>query len=78
METEFMKMPAPVLPAREGKVSYPVSYAYNGGTIIAGKFYAGYEIPPPVIPAGFKVVELYMALQHNAHPPLKTVKLVRI
>jgi len=77
-DAEFIKLPAPVLAAKEGYVSYPVSYEYNGGTIYKGQYVKGFEIPEPVVPIGFKLVELYMGLQHNAHPPLKTSKLKRI
>lgn len=56
-------------------VTYPVSQEYNGGTIIDGVWYKGYEVPAPKFPKGFKVVSIGCGLQHNAHPPYATVYL---
>ncbi len=50
-------------------VTYPVSYRYNGGTIVDGEWYDGYEVPPPVIPDGYELIGIGIGLQLNAHPP---------
>lgn len=77
--------PAPDLRGRErdkkGKlldsveVTYPVSYCYNGGTSIDGKLYTGYEVPPPILPNGYELVNLGAGLQFNARPPYATMLL---
>jgi len=77
-DVEFIKLPAPKLPAKEGNISYPVSYEYNGGTIYKGQYIKGFEIPEPIVPNGFKLVQLYMGLQLNSCPPMKTNRLRRI
>ncbi len=74
---KLKKVDAPVLSAREGEVQFPSSYRYNGGTIIDGEWYDGYEVGDPIVPAGFKLVGLGVGLQLNAHPPLATQRLVK-
>jgi hypothetical protein len=54
---------------------YAVSYKYNGGTVIDGKWYEGYEVPPPILPTGYKLVGIGVGLQLNASPPLATARL---
>ena len=61
----------------EGAVTYPVSYRYNGGIVVDGKWYEGYEVPPPKIPKGFELVGLGLGLQLNARPPIATMYLQR-
>mgnify|MGYP001609667437 CR=1 FL=1 len=56
-------------------VTYPVSYRYNGGIIIKGKWYDGFKVPPPIIPEGFELVGIGVGLEMNCHPPLATVYL---
>lgn len=56
-------------------VTYPVSYEYNGGTIIDGEWYDGYEVPRPDVPEGFELVGIGCGLQLNAHPPYATAYL---
>lgn len=56
-------------------VTYPVSYRYNGGTIVDGEWYEGYEVPPPDVPKGFSLVGIGCGLQLNAHPPYATAYL---
>ena len=53
-------------------VTYPVSYRYNGGIIIDGKWYEGYTVPRPKVPKGFELVSIGCGLQLNAHPPYAT------
>jgi hypothetical protein len=53
-------------------VTFPVSYRYNGGIVIDDEWYAGYEVPPPVVPAGFELVGIGCGLQLNARPPYAT------
>jgi hypothetical protein len=67
----------PRLPAREGKVTYRVSYDYNGGTIIDGKWYRGIIVNEPIIPAGYELVSIAVGLQLNAIPPFATMYLRR-
>jgi len=57
----------------EGKeVTYAVSYSYNGGIVIENKWYDGYEVPPPLLPAGYAIVGIGVGYQLNARPPLAT------
>ncbi len=77
-EGKFFPWPQPDLtrfakPGKSVEVQYPVSYCYNGGTIINDEWYAGYEVPPPIVPPGFKLVDICVGFQFNAHPPLATV-----
>ena len=53
-------------------VTYPVSYTYNGGIIIDGKLYQGFEVPQPKVPKGFKLVGIGCGFQLNARPPYAT------
>lgn len=61
------------------EVQYDVSYVYNGGTDMTpdGEWYDGFEVSPPILPAGFKLRGLGVGLQHNARPPYATALLVR-
>jgi len=56
-------------------VSYPVSYRYNGGISIDGKWYEGYKVAKPKVPKGFKLVGIGIGLQLNAQPPYATTYL---
>ena len=56
-------------------VSYPVSYKYNGGTVIKGEWYNGYKVSKPIAPKGFALVGIGIGLQLNARPPYATVYL---
>lgn len=53
-------------------VTYPVSYRYNGGTVIDGKWYEGFEVAKPKVPEGYELVDIAILLQLNAHPPYAT------
>ena len=53
-------------------VTYPVSYRYNGGTIIEDEHYEGYEVVKPSTPKGYELVSIGCGLQLNAHPPYAT------
>jgi len=55
------------------EVTYPVSYRYNGGTIIDDEWYTGYEVPPPILPDGYELVNIGVGLQLNARPPYATM-----
>ena len=59
-------------------VTFPVSYRYNGGTIVNGEWYSGYEVPPPKVPKGFELVSIGIGLQLNARPPYATQFLRKI
>lgn len=74
----WFRYPAPDLRGRERlgedvKVRYPVSISYNGGTVIHEKWYAGYKVPDPIVPAGYKLVDMGVGLELNAHPPMATM-----
>ena len=65
-------------------VVYPVSYKYNGGIVLDkkghvcfknGKWYAGFKVPKPIAPKGFKLVDIGVGLNLNAYPPMKTAYL---
>jgi hypothetical protein len=60
------------------EVIFPVSYTYNGGTVIGDEWYSGYEVPTPQVPEGFKLVSLGVSLQLNARPPYATMLLEKI
>jgi hypothetical protein len=60
------------------EVMYAASYEYNGGTAIGDKWYKGYKVPPPYLPAGYKLVGIGVGLELNATPPLATARLVPI
>lgn len=81
---EFKTMPRPVLTEKSGKkvvggreVTFPVSYRYNGGTIIGNEWYQGYEVPQPKLPKGHKLQTLGVGLQLNAKPPYATMLMVK-
>jgi hypothetical protein len=67
------------------QVTFPVSYAYNGGIILTpdgkidincknpkSKWYNGYKVPSPKIPKGYELVGIGVGCQLNAHPPYAT------
>ena len=57
------------------EITYPVSYEYNGGIIIDGKWYKGYDVPKPDVPVGYELVDIGVGLQLNARPPYATMVL---
>jgi len=78
IDDQFLHFPAPDLtskakPGKKVEVTYPVSYSYNGGTVIDDKWYAGYEVPKPIVPKGYKLTSIGVGLQLNAHPPYATM-----
>lgn len=77
-EDGYLLWPQETLPAKEGKVTFAVSYTYNGGTVYRSKWYKGYKCEPPTVPQGFKLVDLAIGLQFNCHPPRATYHLERI
>jgi len=54
-------------------VFFPVSYRYNGGTVIDGKWYEGYSVPKPAIPKGYELFSIHCGLELNARPPTQTM-----
>lgn len=81
---KYFKCPQPVLKYKGEKwgsgkiVTYPVSYRYNGGTIIDGEWYDGYEVPFPSVPNGYKLFNVGIGLQLNAHPPYASMLMKKI
>lgn len=53
------------------EVSFPVSYKYNGGIVIDGKHYDGYEVPNPDLPEGWELLSIGVGLQMT-YPPYCT------
>ncbi len=70
-ETHSFLCEAPDLTKKKvpSTVKFPVSITYNGGTVIDGKWYSGYEVPEPILPPGTELVGMGMGLELNAHPP---------
>ncbi len=73
----YFKVKAPQLERRERwlkrhLVVYPVSYTYNGGIIVDGDWYEGFEVDPPIVPEGFELVDIGVGLDMNNKPPLAT------
>jgi hypothetical protein len=62
-------------PGQSVKVQVSHSVSYNGGTVIKGKWYSGYYVPEPIVPAGYELVSDYSGSQLNAHPPYITMRL---
>lgn len=76
----YKKIASPVIqvPKRDGmEVKYPVSYKYNGGIVIDGKWYDGFKVGKPIVPEGFKLMGIGCGLQFNSIPPEATARLVR-
>jgi hypothetical protein len=59
-------------PGKRVTVHYGTSISYNGGTVIDGKWYAGYEVPDPIVPPGYELVSIGCGLEMNCHPPQAT------
>lgn len=57
------------------EIQYAVTYVYNGGISVGGEWYDGYEVPPPIIPAGMCIVGIGVGLQLNARPPYATARI---
>lgn len=78
-ENNLFAYPAPDLRSRAKakpvEVRVPISYTYNGGTLINGVWYGGYEVPAPIIPDTHELVTLGVGLQLNARPPYATMLL---
>lgn len=60
-------------PGESVKVNVQHGISYNGGTVIDGKWYAGYEVPAPIVPEGYELVSEYVGSELNAHPPYVTM-----
>ena len=65
-------------PGKKIRVTYAVGYSYNGGTVVNGEWFAGFKVPPPIVPAGYKLIGLAVGLELNAHPPQATALLAPI
>lgn len=65
-------------PGERVTITYATGISYNGGTVIDGEWFAGYEVPPPIIPAGYELVHIGVGLDLNSHPPRATALLVPI
>jgi hypothetical protein len=55
--------------ASEVMVKVPVSYTYNGGVLVDGAWYAGFDVGPPVVPATHELVDMACGLDLNHRPP---------
>lgn len=59
-------------------VTYPVSYIYNGGIVINGKWYKGIKVKEPDVPRGYMLKSIGIGLQLNAQPPIATSLLIKV
>jgi len=70
--SKLFKVQPQVLKPKAGKVYINMSYTYNGGTVIGGVWYDGYECPPPIVPDGYELTD-YMGggwgFDFNSKPP---------
>lgn len=57
------------------KVTFPVTYRYNGGICVGDEWYEGYEVPHPDVPEGWELVNIGVGLQLNSKPPYATMVL---
>lgn len=86
-DDEYYHLPAPGLRKKNGRppnlnkerqeVVFPVSYRYNGGIVVNGTWCRGFKVPPPIVPEGFRLVEVWCGFEMNAYPPYATKLLVR-
>ena len=49
-----------------------------GDIVEKGEWFAGYEVPPPIVPEGFKLVGIGIGLCLNSAPPRATAILRQI
>ena len=77
MSKLYYKVPAPIIKTNKGnhEVTFPVSYNYNGGIVIKGKWYKGYKVPAPIVPKGMVLKGMGIGLNLNYSPPLTTMYL---
>lgn len=59
-------------PGKRVTVQIAVSQSYNGGTVVDGKWYSGYRVAPPTIPAGYELSDIGVGLCLNSCPPIAT------
>lgn len=83
LENRWVKVPGKDLtrfanPGKKVKVTYPTSQGYNGGIVVQGEWFEGYQVDEPIVPAGYELRGIGMGLQLNARPPLCTMLLVPI
>jgi len=81
-EKFFFKVPGTDLrgkekPGQSVSVRIACSIRYNGGTVIKGKWYSGYDVAPPVVPQGYELISDYTGMQLNSSPPHVTMNLVQ-
>jgi hypothetical protein len=60
------------------EVRVDTSYEYNGGIVLDGKHYKGYECPEPLLPEGYELKSQHCGLDLNAMPPKSLMWLVKI
>jgi hypothetical protein len=77
-EDGYLLYPQETLKPKQGEVSFAVSYTYNGGTVYRERWYKGYKCQPPIIPDGYRLVDIGVGHEMNSHPPRATYKLERI
>lgn len=53
-------------------VMYSVTYCYNGGISIDGRWGYGIKVPPPNVPEGYRLVDIGVGLQFGFTPPKAT------
>ena len=59
-------------------VTYPVGYRYNGGVTHKGEWYTGFIVPPPIVPEGYRLMDIGIGLELNAWPPVATMLMLKI
>ena len=57
------------------EVTFAISNGYNGGILWEGGWYRGFRVPPPDVPAGWKLTTIGCGPQLNARPPYITMVL---
>jgi len=79
MSEDFFEVEQPDLRRYNGEceVTFPVSYTYNGGIIIDGKWYKGFRVPYPKLREGFTLKTLGVGLDLNQKPPRATMLLTK-
>ncbi len=55
------------------EVTYPVSHTYLNDFIVGDEVYRGYDVPAPIIPPGWKLVDIKAPLRMGCRPPHATM-----
>ena len=58
------------------KITYAVSYKYNGGIVVGDEWCVGFDVPLPVVPKGYELKSAGVGLDLNFRPPRATAYLV--